>query len=507
MPEDIEKNAALAKSVGTAFLGRLGALVEVAALPILAGLYGGETLGLFFTLWSAVRVSTTLSEFAMSTTLQRFVPRTEDPRRAAGIFKIAVATSLLISTFLAVGFVILAPQLAEIVHAGEADKEHLVSIIRVYAWVLPFWTLTEVLTASVRAHRRFGPEIRIRIFYEQGLRLTGAVVFYLLGFHSFGLFFAHLFSVAVAAFLAFRLAARFYQLDGLFSRRGEPGLGREMMAFAIMMTPANLIKKLNSDLPILLLNQLLPGAAGAQAAAIYGIGRRIASLLQVIRQSFEYVVAPYASFRHARAERQALSEMYAFTTRLISCLVLPIGVIVILIRHDLLAPFSKDYQVAGGVILILALGRIIEGLTGPSSALIEMMAGRLLPLFNGLAGLTTLFVLQYWLTPEYGAVGAAVAAAAGLNVTAILSLGESWIFFRLQPYRLSLLRPLAVSSGAALIAGLVLPQIAKLGAAASVVAGVVAVALSLLVLVRWGFEPRDVAALGRVGRVLSRKKA
>ena len=280
-----------------------------------------------------------------------------------------------------------------------------------------------------------------------------------------------------------------------------------MMAFAIMMTPANLIKKLNSDLPILLLNQLLPGAAGAQAAAIYGIGRRIASLLQVIRQSFEYVVAPYASFRHARAERQALSEMYAFTTRLISCLVLPIGVIVILIRHDLLAPFSKDYQVAGGVILILALGRIIEGLTGPSSALIEMMAGRLLPLFNGLAGLTTLFVLQYWLTPEYGAVGAAVAAAAGLNVTAILSLGESWIFFRLQPYRLSLLRPLAVSSGAALIAGLVLPQIAKLGAAASVVAGVVAVALSLLVLVRWGFEPRDVAALGRVGRVLSRKKA
>ena len=110
MPEDIEKNAALTKGVGIAFLGRLGALVEVAALPILAGLYGSETLGLFFTLWSAVRVSTTLSEFAMSTTLQRFVPRTEDPRRAAAIFRIAVLTSLFISTSLAVGFVFLAPQ-------------------------------------------------------------------------------------------------------------------------------------------------------------------------------------------------------------------------------------------------------------------------------------------------------------------------------------------------------------------------------------------------------------
>ena len=197
MPDDIEKNAALAKGVGIAFLGRLGALVEVAALPILAGLYGSETLGLFFTLWSAVRVSTTLSEFAMSTTLQRFVPRTEDPRRAAGILRIAVLTSLMISTLLAVMFVVLAPQLAEIIHAGEADQKNLVAIIRVYAWVLPFWTLTEVLTASVRPHRRFGPEIRIRIFYEQGLRLAGAVVFYVLGFHSFGLFFAHLFSLSV----------------------------------------------------------------------------------------------------------------------------------------------------------------------------------------------------------------------------------------------------------------------------------------------------------------------
>lgn len=507
MPDDIKKNAALAKGVGMAFLGRLGGLIEVAALPILAGLYGSETLGLFFTLWSAVRVSTTLSEFAMSTTLQRFVPRTEDPRRAADILKIAVLTSLLISTSIATAFTVFAPQLAGIIHAGEADQVHLVAIIRVYAWVLPFWTLTEVLTASVRAHRRFGPEIRIRIFYEQGLRLTGAVIFSVLGFQSLGLFMAHLFSVAAAAFLALRLAVSFYDVKGLLSRRGEPGLAREMMSFAMMMTPANLIKKLNSDLPILLLNQLLPGAAGAEAAAIYGIGRRIASLMQVIRQSFEYVVAPYASFRHARQERTALAEMYAFSTRLISCLVLPIGSIVILTRFDLLAPFSKDYQVAGGVILILALGRIMEGLTGPSSAMIEMMAGRLLPLINGLSGLTTLFVLQYWLTPEYGAVGAAVAAAAGLNVTSILSLGETWIFFRLQPYRLSLLRPLAVASGAALFAGLVLPQVAKFGAVASITGGLAAVALSIFLLVRWGFEPRDVAALGRVGRIFSKNKA
>ena len=46
---DPASNAAVAKSAGLAFLGRLGALVEVIGLPIFAYLYGAPTLGIFFT--------------------------------------------------------------------------------------------------------------------------------------------------------------------------------------------------------------------------------------------------------------------------------------------------------------------------------------------------------------------------------------------------------------------------------------------------------------------------
>lgn len=506
MPENIEKNALVAKGVGSAFLGRLGALIEVAALPLLAGLYGREKLGLFFTLWAAVRVTTMLSEFAMTTTLQRFVPRTESPERALAIFRIAILTSLTLSLVFTAFIMVKAPLLAGIIHAGEADKSHLVAIIRVYAWVLPFWTMVEIATASVRAKRRFGPEIRIRVFYEQGLRFIAAVIFFLIGFESFGLYYAQLLSVAVAAVLSLKLAGRHYDLSRFFKVKADPGLTLDMLSFAALMTPSTLLRKLNSDLPILLLNQLLPGAAGAEAASDYGIGRRIVSTLQAVRQSFEYVVAPYAAFRHAREEHEALAEMYAFSTRLISSLVLPLGVLLIFAADDLLYVFEKEYRLAGGVILILVLGRIVEGMTGPASALIEMIGGRALPLLNGIVGLTTLIALQVWLTPMLGPLGAAVAAAVGLNVTAIMSLIEAWAFFGLQPYRLSLLRPIAVAVGASLIAGMILPKVSLIGPGYSLIVSVAGVFLTVWALVRWGFEARDVAALGRLGKLFSKRQ-
>lgn len=72
-------NATVARSAGLAFLGRMGALVEIVALPAFAWLYGAANMGLFFTLWALVRVSTRFTEFAMPTALQRFVPASDCP--------------------------------------------------------------------------------------------------------------------------------------------------------------------------------------------------------------------------------------------------------------------------------------------------------------------------------------------------------------------------------------------------------------------------------------------
>jgi O-antigen/teichoic acid export membrane protein len=179
--------------------------------------------------------------------------------------------------------------------------------------------------------------------------------------------------------------------------------------------------------------------------------------------------------------------------------------------------FAPDFAQASGIILILALARMIEALTGPASALVEMIGHRLLPLLNGIAGVTVLIVLQFVLTPEYGALGAATAVAVGVNVTSTLSLIEAYFLYDLQPYSRALVRPFAIAIVSTLLmawlgsliglGALAGPAgLAELTGADRGVAVVAVYSLGILVtlalIVRYGLRAEDAHALGSIGRWL-----
>jgi len=495
-------NSAVAKSAGLAFLGRLGALVELLSLGVITYLYDQDVVGLYFAMWSTLRVTSSLTEFAMTTGLQRFVPAAADETEARVIIKTALTIVLGLGFSIAAVASLMAPEIAKLFNASEETSEHIITMVRIYVWVLPFWTLVEVLTASVRAQRTFGPEIRVRIFYEQGIRLLWAAGLFFLGFELLGLFVAHLLSVVIAATLAFQLSKRFYDYKAILQTPYDKAVFKKMVSFCVMMAPANMTKRLNSELPVMLLNFMLPGTLGAHAAAAYGLGRRISSSLQTIRQSYEYVVAPYATLSGARKEHLALAEMYAFSTRMIACLTLPFAMVLILIRFDLLDIFKPGYEMAAGVILFLSLGRIVEGFGGPSSTLVEMLQHRSLPLINGVAGIASLVIIQLWLMPEYGATGAAIAAAVGFNVTGYLAVLQVRAIRGIWPITIQFLRPFAVAFFGTSFAGYLFAIANDYGRAEGLIVAGLGVFFSLVLLVRFGFQSSDVRALGRLGMAL-----
>ena len=72
-----------------------------------------------------------------------------------------------------------------------------------------------------------------------------------------------------------------------------------------MMMPANVIKKMFIVGSVIIVNRTF----GAEAAAIYGLGRHISSVLQVVHLSFEYVMAPFASLKNALAKKEELQTL------------------------------------------------------------------------------------------------------------------------------------------------------------------------------------------------------
>ena len=147
---------------------------------------------------------------------------------------------------------------------------------------------------------------------------------------TFGLFIAHLVSVILSALLAVRLIARHYDFAAVLKAPMFGEMGRELIHYGLPVMPSNLTKKLFAELPVMILNALLPGAAGAQAAGFYAIARKIASALQMVRMTFEYVMAPLAAEKDGRGDHHLLQDMHAFATRVAASFAIPMCAALIL---------------------------------------------------------------------------------------------------------------------------------------------------------------------------------
>lgn len=497
-----EDTKAVARGAGLAFLGRLGALLEPVSVIVFAKLYGAPTLGLFLLLWGYAQLAAAGTDFAMTTALQRFVPSTEDEDRIHQILKLALALSISLSLLLAAGLTWAAPYIVPFINAEPGVAGDLTSIVQIYAWAVPLWCFIEVSTAAVRARRAFGPEVKVRIFYEQGLRFVAGVGFFVLGYQVYGLFIAHLFAMVCTGYLSLRLLGRHYSLRRMIAAPIDGAAIRNIFSFGGPMAVSNLVKRLHSNLPLFVLNLMLPGAAGATAVAVYAVARKVVSILHVIRQSFEYVMAPLASATRSQPGNGPLRDMYAFSTRLICSIFIPAATAVVLVRHEIVSVIGPEFAGAAVLIAILALGRAVEAATGPSAALVEMLGRYRLPLINGLVGLVVSAGLLVWLTPRIGPPGAAVATAVGINVTSLASLMEIWRFYGHHPYDRRMIRPVAVAALCAAAIALTVFLLTPLGSIARFTGAAIALVLSLAALLRVGFSNRDAAAFGRLGRWL-----
>lgn len=499
------ENNRVAAGAGAALLGRLGALIEALSFIAFAWFYGAETYGLFAVLWAYVKVMTAITDGGMTTTLQRFIAAA-DTEKANKIVGFAVKFSLMMAIAGSVLITVFAPDLVNFINAASKDQDKLVTILRIYIWVLPFWTLVEVSTASIRAKRTFGPEIKVRIFYEQGLRLICGIGMAIFGYLSYGLFFAHLISVIAAALLGLRLIAKHYDLKQVIMAPFWHADNRELLTFGYHIMPANLSKMLFSELPVIFLNQLLPGAAGAAASAYYAIARKIASVLQVIRKTFEYVMAPLAAEKTAHDDVESLSHMTQFATRMSITLAIPVCVFLIVGHFDLLKSMPADFITASSAIIILSLSRLAESATGPSAAVIEMIGHRSLPIINNVIGMTILCSLAYYTVPTWGVTGAAVAAAIGINVTAWLSFIQGMLFYNLHPYNRQMIFPVLMSLGCQLpLITFVLSPYAQVPAPSLIIIGLVNLILSCWALIRYGICDDDCQSLGPLGRLCKGK--
>lgn len=423
----------VARGAGLAGLARAGALIEAVAQPLFTWLFGLATYGLYVVLWGAVNLLSNVADLAMTAALQRFVPNADNEEEAHAAVKVALLIALVPTALIAALVSLNAGAVATFFSAAPEDQASLPQGIALFAWALPLWTFVEVATSAARARRAFGPEIRLRIFWEQMARILFALGFAGLGFASLGLVLAHLCSLALTAILCLPLLGRYYDLKLLVRTPVAGPLACTLAVTGLFLLPATIARRILIDAPPVVLNMMLPGAHGANAAGLFEIARKISTIPLIVRQAFQYVMAPLSSAQ-AHLDRREIAPLYLFASRVSTALVVPLAGLLVFAGRDILSLYRPEAQAALPLLYILVAARAAEAIVGPATPIVEMTGHRALPLLNSTAGVALWGALAFLLVPANGAIGMAIAVAVATVFIAYAATLELRIAERLTPF-------------------------------------------------------------------------
>ena len=174
-------------------------------------MFGLAGYGMYAVMWATVNLIENIFDLGMTSAMQRTVPKSATDAEATEALRTAllfgVGPCLLVATLIS----IFAQDLAPLLNVAVEDEHLLIPAVRTFVWTLPLWAFVEIATSALRARMVFGAEIRLRIVWEQIMRLLLAGAFYLLGWGLFGLFVAHIISLSLTAVLCVRLLSKYYR--------------------------------------------------------------------------------------------------------------------------------------------------------------------------------------------------------------------------------------------------------------------------------------------------------
>jgi len=501
-PAPAVSRADVASGAALSGLARMGAIIEIVTQPAFVWMFGLATYGSYVVLWAAVNVLSTLTTLSLAQGLQRSIPSAASREAEHGVVRYALLVTVIPSAFVALCITLAAPGIAPQFSVEPAMRPHLPALIALFVWTLPLTVALEIATAASRARRAFGPEIRLRIFWEQIARLIVAVALYALGVRLFGLFVAHIVSLGVTAWLSVRLLGRYYDLGLLWRAPMPPALRHDTLKSGLATMPPNLARRAFNDLPPVLLGLALSGGGGAVAAGLFGIARKIASVPLIVRQTFLYVLAPLSAAQRA-ADKAQIAPLYRFANRIAAIIVLPLTAVMIAGGDATLLLFSPEAADALPVLIVLLVGRAGETILGAATPIVEMTGHRLLPLANSIAGLAVAGLVGWLTVDAMGATGMALAVSAGVIVSSWAAVAELWISDRLGPFDRHFLRALACGLGGFAALWLVGWLFQGVGMVPRATIQFACFFPLVWLGLKFGLDAEDKAALGKAGRKLA----
>ncbi|MEC4676581.1 MAG: flippase [Nitrospirota bacterium] len=426
----------VAKNAGYGGIGILvSSVIAYFSSALVARVIGAELYGVFILASTVLGVGGLFAMFGLNQGLLRYVSMyfsKHDPARMKGSIIFSLRATFIGSLFVGIVIFLLSPVMSEEIF----HKPELSVALKVLVAGLPFSTLAGMYLTALQGLQL----IKFRVLAEKILqplfRVLLLVVLFLSGLRLFGVLWATVVSQAAGfamAFYFFRKNSHHYisrSTQAIFENR-------RILNFSIPLFFDAFFYTVIGTIDILMLGYFLPSSE----VGIYAVALKVGLLVLLPLTAFNMIFAPMISNLYNRNEKEVLERLFKTVTKWIFTISFGLFLVITLFSRPILNIFGRDFIAGNLVLVILALGRLIDAAAGSVGYILVMTGRPKINLVNTLTLCVVTITLNLLLIPRYGITGAAVGTAFSIIFINILRLFEVYYLERIHPYKKTFLKP------------------------------------------------------------------
>lgn len=422
------------------------------------------------------------------TGIGRYLPRFDDPAKRRGV--LTSAFQVVVPIAAAVGVVLFLA--ADLIAVHLFTDPSTAPVIRVFSLAVPLYAVVKLTVGSIRGLKESTPRVYLQNIALPVSRFTLIAVAVLLGLGVMGVAWAYTLSYALVAALS--VVYLVYRTP-LFDDVAPNPMHREMLTFSapLMVTATMTILFGNAD------TFIIGYFASTGEVGVYNVAYPLASLLVAVLNSFGFIFMPAISELHANDNLEEMRRTFELVSKWIFVTTLPLFLLFVS-YPDYVIRFTFGTEYLGGqlALAILAIGFFTHSIAGPSGNTLVAIGRPERVMYTNITVVLVNVVLNFYLVPRYGIVGAAIATTVGYAVMNALFLFQLHRQAGVHPFRTALLRPAIVGTVAWGVIYLGSTFLHSTPPTAALVLALFGLAYPIVLLRFGGVEPEDAMLVDRI---------
>lgn len=418
----------------------MGIFFNFIARIVIARFYTPDDYGLFNLFFSILSILVAVAVLGLGTGMPRFIgyyTGTEEKDKIKAVegwgLLIGIVSGFVFSTLL----FFLAPWVAPIF-----SKENIfIDYLRIAAITLPFFVLLNSLITIFRGHQHTKERI---LFYDFGMNITFLIFSLFVGIFSLP-FIGVIWSMFVAIsamsmlLLVYYLKKQKSLLKNVYSFTFNPSLGKTILIFSLPLLLVDILKQLMGWTSTLMIGSFLT----AQSVGFYEVARPLSMLISTGLNVNSFIYAPLVATLYSQHKVNENREIYSILTKWICFVSLPLAMVLFFFSDVIITTlFGVDYLSAGIPLKILSIIFFIDTMTGPDGYTLTAYGKTKFLMYATALAVIILILLNLYLIPKYGIIGAAIATGFSVIIINIVRITKLYKISGIHSLRSENLKPI-----------------------------------------------------------------